>query len=375
MKRNQYKLLAEKYQSIQENDKEDVLTGLEELEYNPEEPITKDNVKKLGFEPSKEHGVRNFYTIPGDDSKIGLKCDYYIQAGEVWNLVDGLNIRKYYVHTLGDLQNKYNKIKTLNAGHQVVQEDDKEDIMAGLEELGDIPQVIYGIDTEMCRGEYDRGETREWGPDKIYEIYFEDEDAVNYYSDFTSDFRPYTFEAFIDKIKTGGVVTISGEETAESFCINKERLEKEIDDWEKENGYEEELDESDKEDIVAGLEELETGRFPPKEKVSYVLQKMEYDGLWPDYAVKLHGVIPSTARKVFDGVYIDTAPAVNKKYTDSPGTDEKGFYTLYITRPDYMELFIKYNNGDYNNPEVRDMWQHIYSALEMTGVSDPVLPT
>ena len=35
MKRNQYKLLAEKYQNIQENDKEDVLTGLEELEYNP----------------------------------------------------------------------------------------------------------------------------------------------------------------------------------------------------------------------------------------------------------------------------------------------------------------------------------------------------
>ena len=102
---------------------------------------------------------------------------------------------------------------------------------------------------------------------------------------------------------------------------------------------------------------------------------MEYDGLWPDYAVKLHGVIPSTARKVFDGVYIDTAPAVNKKYKDSPGTDEKGFYTLYITRPDYMELFIKYNNGDYNNPEVRDMWQHIYSALEMTGLTDPTLPT
>ena len=141
MKRNQYTLLAEKYQNIQENDKEDVLAGLEELEFNPEEPITKDNIKRLGFELSNDHGVRNFYTIPGDDSKIGLKCDYYIQAGEVWNLVDGLNIRKYYVHTLGDLQNKYNKIKALNAGHQVVQEDDKEDIIAGLEEL-DLEQPL-----------------------------------------------------------------------------------------------------------------------------------------------------------------------------------------------------------------------------------------
>ena len=384
MKRNQYTLLAEKYQNIQENDKEDVLAGLEELEFNPEEPITKDNIKRLGFELSNDHGVRNFYTIPGDDSKIGLKCDYYIKAGYAWSVVDGLNIRKYYVRTLGELQNKYNEIKALNAGQQVVQEDDKEDvltglesleseqyilkafinaksveeiiditdrhyealknisdqkdflstiihdyntnlyltvawaalliqrykfakwrkyhsfpedpdlaerielnkqeiydyyrlylrdreepkqelqeddkedIMAGLEELGDIPQAIYGIDTEMCRGEYDRGETRVWGPDEIYKIYFEDEDSVNYYSDFTSNFRPYTFEAFIDKIKTGGGVTISGEETAESFCINKERLEKEIDDWERENGYEEELDESDKEDIMSGLDELES---------------------------------------------------------------------------------------------------------------------
>ena len=135
MKRNQYTLLAEKYQNIQENDKEDVLAGLEELEFNPEEPITKDNIKRLGFELSNDHGVRNFYTIPGDDSKIGLKCDYYIKAGYAWSVVDGLNIRKYYVRTLGELQNKYNEIKALNAGQQVVQEDDKEDVLTGLESL------------------------------------------------------------------------------------------------------------------------------------------------------------------------------------------------------------------------------------------------
>jgi hypothetical protein len=128
--RNQYKVLSEKYQVVREDDKEDILTGLEELQFDPKEPITRDNIKKLGFQLADPRH-RNFYEIPGDGPELRLLCQLYLQAGYAWFILDAVNVRKYSVSTLGELFNKYNELKNEIS----LQESDKEDILAGLGEL------------------------------------------------------------------------------------------------------------------------------------------------------------------------------------------------------------------------------------------------
>ena len=136
---------------------------------------------------------------------------------------------------------------------------------------------------------------------------------------------------------------------------------------------------SEKEDINESrfikVAERELDRSPPKEPVTYVLQKMENDGLWPEYAKKLHGVIPFTGRRVFDGLYIDTAPAAREELKDTPGTDEKGFYTLYITNPEYMAVFMNHwENSAPMTPAFQELQSRIYTELEMYDNDEPVLP-
>ncbi|NDB86038.1 MAG: hypothetical protein EB127_25560, partial [Alphaproteobacteria bacterium] len=109
--------------------------------------------------------------------------------------------------------------------------------LAGLDQLSSIPIVIYGIQAEVCRGSYDRYPTMTWKIDEIAQDFFNDEEAVGYFAQYTDDLPEYNFDAFIDKIKTGEVVTIAGEEAAYLFCRDKETLEKHLDDWEAENGY------------------------------------------------------------------------------------------------------------------------------------------
>jgi hypothetical protein len=169
--RNGYKILSEKYSSVQENDKEDILAGLSTIgsEYaNINKPAT-----RLITFTSGDVDIDDKYKIPAEALPVGQEyyttkayaptIFYEIWEGHfVWYFTEK-NHRKlvtgYYNGTLNDRQNNeyealfekliqfppYVEWEELNfAGHgdpgghvppPIIGEDDKEDILSGLEDI------------------------------------------------------------------------------------------------------------------------------------------------------------------------------------------------------------------------------------------------
>ena len=116
--RNQYRVLSEKYQLIQENDKENILTGLEDLGFNPNEPVTEDNIWKLGFEVTRDWGNFVVYDVPGDERSYVSVVMSRIEDGQVaWfvqNTWDEFAKVSVEVNTLGELKKQYEEFKVEN---------------------------------------------------------------------------------------------------------------------------------------------------------------------------------------------------------------------------------------------------------------------
>ena len=116
--RNQYQLLAEKYQLIQENDRDDIVAGLEDLSFNPNESITEDNVWKLGFEVTRDWGNFVVYDVPGDERSYVSVVMSRIEDGQmtwfVQNTWDEFAKVSVEVNTLGELKKQYDEFKVEN---------------------------------------------------------------------------------------------------------------------------------------------------------------------------------------------------------------------------------------------------------------------
>ena len=116
--RNQYQLLAEKYQLIQENDRDDIVAGLEDLSFNPNESITEDNVWKLGFEITRDWGNFVVYDVPGDERSYVSVVMSRIEDGQmtwfVQNTWDEFAKVSVEVNTLGELKKQYEEFKVEN---------------------------------------------------------------------------------------------------------------------------------------------------------------------------------------------------------------------------------------------------------------------
>ena len=116
--RNQYQLLAEKYQLIQENDGDDIVAGLEDLSFNPNESITEDNVWKLGFEITRDWGNFVVYNVPGDERSYVSVVMSRIEDGQmtwfVQNTWDEFAKVSVEVNTLGELKKQYDEFKVEN---------------------------------------------------------------------------------------------------------------------------------------------------------------------------------------------------------------------------------------------------------------------
>ena len=116
--RNQYQLLAEKYQLIQENDRDDIVAGLEDLSFNPNESITEDNVWKLGFEITRDWGNFVVYDVPGDERSYVSVVMSRIEDGQmtwfVQNTWDEFAKVSVEVNTLGELKKQYDEFKVEN---------------------------------------------------------------------------------------------------------------------------------------------------------------------------------------------------------------------------------------------------------------------
>jgi hypothetical protein len=116
---------------------------------------------------------------------------------------------------------------------------------------------------------------------------------------------------------------------------------------------------------------------PPKEPVLHLIVKMEYDGLFPAQPIEKNAVIPQSARKTIDGIYIDTAPSIGKpipeEAPDYPkfGLDENHYYTLYVTKPEYMKIFLDW---DFESEQGSALLSGLYDSLMLDGDRDPVLP-
>ena len=116
--RNQYKVLSEKYQLIQENDRDDIVAGLEDLSFNPNESITEDNVWKLGFEITRDWGNFVVYDVPGDERSYVSVVMSRIEDGQmtwfVQNTWDEFAKVSVEVNTLGELKKQYEEFKVEN---------------------------------------------------------------------------------------------------------------------------------------------------------------------------------------------------------------------------------------------------------------------
>jgi hypothetical protein len=104
--------------TLKENDKEDILAGLDELNVDPNEPVNQKSIRKLGFEEIPRAVFNNYFHIPEDkDLHITLafiqsephsKVVLYPGKWYVW----GENTRLHPVSTLGELQKAYKTLKT-----------------------------------------------------------------------------------------------------------------------------------------------------------------------------------------------------------------------------------------------------------------------
>jgi len=116
--------------------------------------------------------------------------------------------------------------------------------------------------------------------------------------------------------------------------------------------------------------------LPPKEPVPHVVVKMDIGGEFADVSEVVNAIIPQTAHQVIKGIYIDTAPSVNREEDLEPdypkfGLDEEGFYTLYVNKPEYMDIFINY---DFHSPAGSALLDNLYSSLGVDGENYPLLP-
>jgi hypothetical protein len=124
--RSQYKLLAEKYQLLFENDRDDIMAGLEYLSVDPDELITTDSLDKIGFFV-KDLG-NSKYVVYGtkDSDDVFLwkaPADYgsgtsqwyllYIASEQSRQLQSAANIQ-----TIGQLTRAYDKIINMLHKHK-----------------------------------------------------------------------------------------------------------------------------------------------------------------------------------------------------------------------------------------------------------------
>jgi hypothetical protein len=100
--RNQYKLLAEKYQNIQENDKEDIMAGLENLE--KDQIITKKFQEAISAEEIVEIAAEYYSDLSNiterEESSVGqilydLSVDLYLAVAWAVIYLDRIKFKEW----------------------------------------------------------------------------------------------------------------------------------------------------------------------------------------------------------------------------------------------------------------------------------------
>lgn len=275
-----------------------------------------------------------------------------------------------------------NQYQLLAEKYQLIQEDDKEDILAGLDALTDPSLVYYIIYGFNQQGTYYARPIDTITIEKLKKLLQVDRNKylLNWVDPFTKHEVGYVrLPTVLSQLNRNLLVHLEEMRGDHWLVMSKDQgyLEKYFHEYQVQQGYADEGDvvqENDKDDILTGLDELTTGSLPPKQNVPYFMVKMEADGLFPDWADEVvNGVIPSTARKVIPGVYIETEASPNPAYSD--GTDEDGQYTLYITDQHYIKVFKSYaEHKEFTDEQFQQFLRPLYDALGLYEV-DAVKPT
>ena len=295
--RDQYKLLAEKYQLILEDDKDDIMAGLEYLSVDPDEPMTTDNLERIGFFV-KDFGNGHVYYVSRDSDEIFLQQKsgdwmlFAVVGGKPAGFLSGFK-------TIGQLSRAYDKIQNILSSpgnykdpfraymkgitwdrdeygsykiishwkdiekklEEVFKENDREDIMAGLDAL-EYPPIIYYISQHFARyGGYKRSVIKNTTPADIEEFYADENNVIDYQTLMGNQYKDYN--ELMDIIISGEVAELAGENHGYFFCTNPGKLQAYVEQWEEAHGFddneeeedEEVVQENDKEDIMAGLED------------------------------------------------------------------------------------------------------------------------
>lgn len=123
-----------------------------------------------------------------------------------------------------------NQYKILSEKYKLVNEDgesEKEQILGGLDFVADYDISVYVCGESFCRGEYEFNGCSVMNTQEINEMFFNPE-AIEYYREFSGWPEDYDIYAFIGSLKSGKVLVISGEESSNTFCLDKKLLQAEV---------------------------------------------------------------------------------------------------------------------------------------------------
>lgn len=119
-----------------------------------------------------------------------------------------------------------NQYKILSEKYKLVNEDEeseKEQILGGLDFVADYDISVYVCGESFCRGEYEFNGCSVMNTQEINEMFFSPV-AIEYYREFSDWPEDYDIYAFIGSLKSGKVLDISGEESSNTFCLDKKLL-------------------------------------------------------------------------------------------------------------------------------------------------------
>ena len=273
--RNQYKILSEKYQSIQENDKEDILAGLEDALGLVTNRAYRFNYKNIAAQkyndrsryfamrqefPHSYATPNNIVEVPPDAKPLpgngpfdkiyyrvaaraaegpGIKIEVFIKDDNIIDLILNYNGEDPVADLEFEIDNYCGDHDVLWRVHNLpevkeaerhfnpdtLEENDKEDIMAGLDELSDLPKVIHGAMVLYSKTKFFFDTLGE-----VMEKFF-DETSLNYFSEWNpAGYPPPNIEELKRGLATEGVYVLYGEDYEVVLASDKVALNAKIEE-------------------------------------------------------------------------------------------------------------------------------------------------